>query len=226
MLRKVSPVPDDQIDAFSDPIWDVLKDAGDFYAADAGDVMLELGQTDSQLIIILAGKATLIYFEDGAPQPTAIFRSPGEVLHHAGMHLKTPNPFRIDAAEPTRIVLIDRTIVYELISCDISFAEFLFKDLSGRFMVALEYLREQRQEPLINRLAKRLLMITNHRPSVEFTQAELAGIMAVTRISISKAIKLLEEDGLVRRAERSLIVVDRNKLKTWLNAQGSEAELQ
>lgn len=225
MLREVSPIPDDQIAAFSDATWEVLKGKGQFYSAEADDVMVELEQTDNQLIIILSGKATLVYFEEGLPQPTAIFRSPGEVLHHAGMHLQTANPFRIDAAEATRIVLIHRDAVYDIIAVDVRFAEYLFKDLSERFMVALEYLREQRQEPLINRLAKRLLMITHHRPSVEFTQAELAGIMAVTRISISKAIKTLEENGLVQRADRSLIVVDREKLKTWLVEQGSEPEL-
>jgi DNA-binding MarR family transcriptional regulator len=86
-------------------------------------------------------------------------------------------------------------------------------------MVALYYLREQRQEPLITRLAKRILSITRHRPSVEFTQAELAEILAVTRISISKAIKTLEDQGLIQRAERSLILVNRDKLQAWLEQQ-------
>ena len=90
-------------------------------------------------------------------------------------------------------------------------------------MTALGYLREQRLEPLINRLAKRILTITKHRPSVEFTQAELADILAVTRISISKAIKTLEQLGLVNRADRSLLTVDREKLRAWLADQSEDA---
>jgi len=220
MTRKILPANDDRIDGFSDASWAFIKEHGAFFEADTGDALLELEQTDEHLLIILSGQATLIYFDHGVPQPTAIYRVAGEVLHHAGMHLKTANPFRIEsAADKTRVVLIDRASIYELIAEDQGFAEYLFKDLSQRFMQALGYLREERLEPLIIRLAKRVLMITRHRPSVEFTQAELAEILAVTRISISKAIKTLEEQGLIKRAERSLISVDRDKLKAWLREQ-------
>ena len=220
MVREFTPTKQDQIAVLSDASWLYLTENGAFFEADTGDALLELEQTDEHLLIILAGQATLIYYEDGVPQPTAIYRVAGEVLHHAGMHLHTANPFRIESAgDETRVVLIDREVVYELISTDRAFAEFLFKDLSQRFMQALSYLREERVEPLLIRLAKRILTITRHRPSVEFTQAELADILAVTRISISKAIKTLEEQGLIKRAERSLILVDRDKLKVWLSEQ-------
>lgn len=217
MLRQSAPVQDDQIEAFSDETWGYIQEHGEFFTADKDDVLLEIGQTDDHLMIILSGLATLIYMEDGRPQPTAIFRVPGEVLHHSGMHLQIANPFRIDAAENgTRVVLLRRNVVYDIISRDLDFAEFLFKDLSERFMVAMAFLREQRQEPLIIRLAKRFMMITKYRDVVEYTQAELASILAVTRISISKALKTLEDDGLIRRVERSLIEVDREKLGQWL----------
>jgi CRP-like cAMP-binding protein len=225
MMRQVSPIDSDRLEALSDATWDLIKSHGEFFEADSGQSLLELGQTDDHLLIILAGQATLVYFQDGQPQPTAIYRVKGEVLHHAGMHLKVVNPFRIDAAaDQTRVVLLSRKAVYKIIGEDTQFAEYLFKDLSERFMVALSYLREQRQEPLITRLAKRILTITEHRPSVEFTQAELAEILAVTRISISKAIKSLEDQGLIRRAERSLILVDRDKLQMWLKAQHASEE--
>ncbi len=220
MTREFSPTQDDKIDVLSDASWRYLQQNGAFFEADTGDALLELEQTDEHLLIILSGQATLIYYEDGIAQPTAIYRIAGEVLHHAGMHLHTPNPFRIESAgDNTRVVLIDRASVYDLIASDRAFAEFLFKDLSQRFMQALGYLREERVEPLIIRLAKRILTITRHTPSVEFTQAELADILAVTRISISKAIKALEEKGLIKRAERSLILVERDRLKAWLSEQ-------
>lgn len=224
MMRQVTPVETDQLDVLSGETWSLIKQHGAFFEANLGETLLELGQTDEHLLIVLSGQATLVYFQGDQPQPTAIFRTEGQVLHHAGMHLKVVNPFRIEAAaEKTRVVLLQRQIVYELISQDTMFAEYLFKDLSERFMTALGYLREQRQAPLIIRLAKRILTITKHRPSVEFTQAELAEILAVTRISISKAIKTLEEQGLIRRAERALILVDREKLKAWLE-QEEQAE--
>lgn len=133
------------------------------------------------------------------------------------MHLRTPNPFQIAALEDkTRVVLLERKFVYQLISRDPEFAEFLFRDLSIRFLGALNFLREQREDPLIIRLAKRLLSIAENESSVEHTQAEIAEIMAVTRISISKGLKTLEDLGLVERTQRSLIKVDEKRLKAWL----------
>lgn len=220
-MKSVSARAEDKFDAVLPASWNLILQRGQFFEANADDTILEYLETDDHLMIILSGKTTLIYFRDGKPAPTAIFRTAGEVLHHAGMHLKTPNPFRIVAVDDqTRVVMLDRASVYELISNDVQFAEFLFKDLSERFFGALGYLREQRSEPLIIRLAKRILTITEHRASVEFTQAEMADIMAVTRISISKSIKTLEDQGLLQRAERSLITVKRDKLKAWLAVQG------
>lgn len=220
MLNEVASRQEDRVEEISDASWAVIEAHGTFFEATEGDTVLELGQTDEHLLIVLSGQATLVYFPNGRRQPTAIYRSPGEVLHHAGMHLKLPNPFSIEAASAeTRVVLIERKIVYQMVSDDVDFAEYLFKDLSERFFVALSYLREQRQELLIVRLGKRLMLITDHRPAVEFTQAELAEIMAVSRISISKAIKTLEELELVKRADRALMTVDRTKLKAWLDAQ-------
>lgn len=216
----MSARPEDKFDAVLPASWDIISQRGEFFEANTDDTILDYQQTDSHLLIILSGKTTLVYLQEGKPAPTAIFRVAGEVLHHAGLHLKMPNPFRIVAVEDkTRVVMLDRACVYELIGSDTKFAEFLFQDLSSRFFDALGYLREQRVEPLIIRLAKRILTITEHRPSVELTQAELADIMAVTRISISKSIKTLEELGLLQRAERSLITVDRDKLRDWLRDQ-------
>lgn len=220
MLKSVGAQPEDRIQSLSTETWAEIVENGAFFEAKSDETILEYQQTDNHLLIILSGKTTLVYLQDGKPAPTAIFREAGEVLHHAGMHLQVSNPFRIDAVEDgTRVVMLERDLVYQLLSKDVQFAEYLFRDLSERFMTALGYLREQRLEPLIIRLAKRVLTITKHRPSVEFTQAELADILAVTRISISKAIKTLEELGLVQRADRSLLTVDRDKLQAWLADQ-------
>ncbi|MCR9270604.1 MAG: Crp/Fnr family transcriptional regulator [Hyphomonadaceae bacterium] len=219
-MQSVTAQPEDRIDAFSAESWQAILARGSFFEAQADETLLEYEATDQHLMIILSGKTTLVYLQDGKPAPTAIFREAGEVLHHAGMHLQIPNPFRIDAVDDgTRVVMLDRDAVYDLISSDVTFAEFLFRDLSERFMTALGYLREQRSAPLIIRLAKRILTITRHRPSVEFTQTELADILAVTRISISKAIKTLEEQGLIQRAERGVLSVNRDKLEAWVEAE-------
>lgn len=220
MIRTVSAKESDRLRRLSEAVWNQIEQRGEFLEADANDIILEADQTDNHLLIVLAGKVTLLYPSDGEFTPTAIYRDRGKVLHHAGMHLKVTNPFQIAALEDgTRVVLIERSDVYALIGQDVGFAEFLFRDLSNRFLVALDFLREQREDPLILRLAKRLLSIVKNESNVELTQAEIAEIMAVTRISISKSLKTLEDLGLVKRSQRALITVDVEGLENWVAEQ-------
>ena len=220
MLKSVSPDPSDQLRRLTDPTWDLITRRGQFFEADAGDTILEAQETDQHLLLVLSGIATLFYRRDDEFRPTAIYRKRGHVLHHAGLHLATPNPFRICAqVNKTRVVMLDRDTIYDLIARDVTFAEYLFQDLSIRFLGALDFLREQREEPLLLRLGKRLLTMAYEDPTIELTQSEIAEIMAVTRISISKSLKTLEDMGLVERSQRSLIVVDKDRLTDWIEEQ-------
>lgn len=220
MTQTVSPNAQDRLNRLSESTWRSIETRGEFLEAKAGDIIVDARQTDDHLLIVLQGKATLLYESDGEFMPTAIYRGRGKVLHQAGVHLRTPNPFQIAALEDnTRAVLIERKHVYEMISQDVDFAEFLFRDLSIRFLVALDFLREQREDPLILRLAKRLLSIAQNESNVEHTQAEIAEIMAVTRISISKSLKTLEDLGLVKRTQRSLIKVNIDAMTDWVAEQ-------
>lgn len=220
MIRTVSAQESDRLHRLSEATWNQIEQCGEFFEADADDIVLQAHQTDNHLLIVLAGRVTLLYPSDGEFTPTAIYRDRGKVLHHAGMHLQITNPFQIAALEDgTRVVLIQRKNVYALIGQDVGFAEFLFRDLSVRFLVALDFLREQREDPLILRLGKRLLSIAQNESNVELTQAEIAEIMAVTRISISKCLKTLEDLGLVKRSQRALIKVNVEGLEEWVAEQ-------
>lgn len=220
MLRTVSSQQSDKLARLSDETWSLIETHGEFLEASAGDLILEANQSDNHLLIVLAGKVTLLYPSEDDFAPTAIYRDRGKVLHHAGMHLQVSNPFQIAALEDaTRVVLLERKQVYELIGRDVAFAEYLFRDLSIRFLAALDFLREEREDPLLLRLARRLLSIAKNESNVELTQSEIAEIMAVTRISVSKSLKILEELGLVKRGQRALIAVNIDALEQWVSEQ-------
>lgn len=220
MLRTVAPNEGDKLKRLSDATWNQIEQSGEFLEASAGDIILDALQSDDHLLIVLAGNVTLLYPSEEEFTPTAIYRDRGKVLHHAGMHLQAANPFQIAALEDgTRVVLLDRKIVYQLIGQDVGFAEYLFRDLSVRLLVALDFLKQEREDPLLLRLAKRLLSIAQNESKVELTQAEIAEIMAVTRISVSKSLKLLEELGLVKRSQRALITVNMEALEAWVADQ-------
>lgn len=182
--------------------------------------MIEERSDVAHVAIVLSGKISFHFTRDGESIPTAIYRKRPDILHHAGFHLGMPNPFEFRADEDgTRLVLIDEATVFELTTQDVAFTKYLLTDLSYRVVVALNFLREQREEPLQLRLAKRLRDIAKEDDTVEYTQAEIAEFLAVTRISISKGLKTLEELQLIERRERALIAIKRDALSAWIDEE-------
>lgn len=217
MLKRVSPKPDDQLQQLNPSTWQLIVERGAFFEARAGETLLEARQSGEDLIIILSGIATVIYSRDDQDLPSAIYRYRGDVLNQPALHLSIPNPNKLAAqVDRTRIVTLNRETVYELITRDTAFAEYLFKDLSKRLFTLLDYLRDEREDPLLLRLGKRLLVMAYDGETVQLTQTEIAEILAVTRISISKSLKQLEEMGLVVRSQRSQIIINREKLSEWV----------
>ncbi|MEL7539804.1 MAG: hypothetical protein AAGJ51_02780, partial [Pseudomonadota bacterium] len=51
MMRQVTPLETDRFEALSDETWSQIKQNGAFFEADAGETLLELGQTDKHLLI-------------------------------------------------------------------------------------------------------------------------------------------------------------------------------
>lgn len=220
MKRTVAPIAQDRLQRISAEAWELLETRGEFVEGDSGDIMIEAGAQIEDIAIVLSGKITLYITRSDKLQPTGVYRYRPDILHHAGLHLGTPNPFQLRAAEDgTRLVILDKKTVFDIAEADISFTKYLLKDLSVRVLIALDYLREQREEPLLLRLAKRLLTIAGTSDSIAYTQAEIAEFLAVTRISISKGLKTLEDMGLVERAERSLIIIRRAELSAWVKSQ-------
>lgn len=221
MLRRVSPEAEDQLQRLTPSTWQLIVERGTFFEADAGETLLEAGQSGDELMIILSGIATVIYSRDGQELPSAIYRFRGDVLNQPALHLSIPNPNRLAAqVNRTRMVTLNREAVYTLVGRDTAFAEFLFKDLSQRLFTLLDYLRDEREDPLLLRLGKRLLVMAYDGETVDLTQSQVAEILAVTRISVSKSLKTLEEMGLVQRSQRSQITIDRDQLLGWIKAQG------
>ena len=63
------------------------------------------------------------------------------------------------------------------------------------------------------RIARLLLSSLNENGEVNLTHEEIAGIAAVTRVTVSKILRKFRTDGLIRTAYRRIIVLDSERLR-------------
>ncbi|MFA5122076.1 Crp/Fnr family transcriptional regulator [Zavarzinia sp.] len=88
-----------------------------------------------------------------------------------------------------------------------------------RIHALVEFIEDLRRLPLPVQLAKHLLAMVRRRPAgeaVTLVQDDLASLFGVSRVSIGKALRRLEGDGLIAIGYGRIAVPDREALAAWL----------
>lgn len=87
-----------------------------------------------------------------------------------------------------------------------------------RLHSALEWADDLRRYPLRFRLGKQLMIMLSARPGcrLDVTQAELAELLGVSRVAISKVLQEYRKRGFIRLVYGGLEVADMAGFKSWL----------
>ena len=97
----------------------------------------------------------------------------------------------------------------------------LLRALSQQLQEALDYLIVFRNLPAPKRLAQRLLALCEGKAApvkLGIRQQELAELVGVSRMTIGTALTQLENEGVVTRHYRSMMINDPAALRRWLKS--------
>lgn len=221
-MRKTDPKPEDRLEAFAPDVWRRIAEKGTHYECMAGERLHEQGEVDDRLIIMLSGKVSLNRDKDGVEIRSGLLRMRGDTLSNTGVHLHQPKKYSFVVDEPgTRVLVLERQAVMDLCRQEQPFLEFLFQDLSQRLVKAVDYMRRDRdltaEDRVILRINERYLAYND----VNITQAELANFVGVSRGTVAKSLKRLEDQGIIERKYGGIKVKDGAKLaalvETFMN---------
>jgi CRP/FNR family cyclic AMP-dependent transcriptional regulator len=138
-----------------------------------------------------------------------------------------PNPASAQAMDTTTVCLIERSAMLNLFDRHPKLAQAVVAVLAARARMLVAMVEDLSLRSVTGRLAKLLLdQATHGGEAIPLTHQQMAARLGTVREMVSRALRELEAEGLVRRAGRQIVIVDRAALERrsgqWRSEVGSQ----
>jgi len=181
-----------------------------------GQMLQQRGDARKSLSFVKSGAVIAgNYGLDGAFLASALLY-PGEYFGDFTLFAGLPRTQNLWAQGPTEIIEVPGKRLFELMDLEPAIARAMLGISTLRTYELVEFLDMQRRLPLKARLSH--LLLTSVAPdaaneTIECRQEDLAFMMGVSRVSVGKALKKLESDGLVELGYGHIHLPDVSRLR-------------
>lgn len=196
-----------------------IEAAGKLRSYRDSELIQQRGDTRRGLSILMSG--TIIAGNIGADGSFVVssILQPGECFGEFTLFADLPRTHDLSASGAAKVLHLSERVFLQLFDREPTISKALLAVTLRRTHDLLEFLDGQRRLALPVRLAKVLLSFLSNEGVLQVVrcrQEELAYILGVTRMSVSKALKLLVEGGLVRLGYKSIEITDQGLLSHWV----------
>jgi CRP/FNR family transcriptional regulator len=153
---------------------------------------------------------------------TAALLSPGDHFGEPALFAGLPRLQNLRAIGETEILHIPARRFLQVFEREPDVGRALLTIALRRIHFMMEFMDGQRRWPLPVRIAHLLLTSVENRElarrhTIHCRQEDLAGILGVSRVAVSKALKSLQADGLVTMGYGSIELADVQAMLEWLD---------
>lgn len=187
----------------------------------AGEVVMLEGEMPSGLYYLQDGWLKVVKTAPSGREQTLRFLEAGETFNEIGIFTNQPNPATAIALEPVGLWLIPRTAMRRLLRERPEFAEQVITKLSERLLYLVSLVSDLSLYTVTDRLARLLLESADdegilYRPHW-YTQAELAARLGTVPDVIQRALRELENNGLIQVEKQQIRIVNRPALAALIS---------
>jgi CRP/FNR family transcriptional regulator len=145
-----------------------------------------------------------------------------QILHICGPHESFndvavfdggPNPASAQAMDTTELCVLERSAMLDLFDRHPKIAQAVVAVLAARARMLVNMVEDLSLRSVTARLAKLLLAQASQRDAVPLTHQQMAARLGTVREMVSRALRELEAEGMVRREGRQIIITDRAALE-------------
>lgn len=186
----------------------------------AGATIFREGDPGDGLAIVIDGRVRIWMVSEDGQEMTLSCLGPGDCLGDLAVLDGRPRSASATAVEPTTMFVVTRDASLAWLMERPAAAIALLETMSLRLRRADEALANLSFLDLSHRLARKLLRLAAETdtagtgPRVVVTQAELGGMVGVSRESVNKQLREFERDGLVELGRGSVTLLDVARLRT------------
>ena len=177
-----------------------------------GEMIFFEGDPCEGLFIVQTGRVRIYKISSEGREQVLHTMGPGGSFNEVAVFDGGPNPAHVSAMEPTRLWIVPREAIIELIrsNAEVALAIIQIQGSHLRHLVGLVEDLSLRQ--VSARLAKLLLLIASGKEKM-MTQQEMAARLGTVREIIGRSLKQLEGRGLIKFERGKIVILKRDELE-------------
>jgi CRP/FNR family transcriptional regulator len=183
---------------------------------DSDQLVILEGEPASGLFIIQYGWLKVSKIAMGGREQILQFLGAGEVFNAVSVFTDAPNPATVTALEETRLWVIRRQTLLQLLDTNPRMARSIIQDLAGRITHLISLVEDLSLRTIEARLA-RLLLEQSVGEVVQrqkwATQTEIASRLGTVPDLVSRTMRKLVERGLIQISRNEIIILNRAELE-------------
>lgn len=188
---------------------------------EAGEILFLKGDPGDALYAVRRGQVRIATGTDAGRRLTLNLLGPGDVFGEVALLDGRPRTAEAVATDPGELFMVRRRDFLELLERWPAFAIRIIELLCQRIRWMSERMEESVLLPLSNRLARRLIALSeDYGSDLTVSQEELAVFVGATRESVNRQLQTWKKQGLVELGRNRIRVVDGHRLSGSLAADG------
>jgi CRP/FNR family cyclic AMP-dependent transcriptional regulator len=175
-------------------------------------IIYQQGDIGHELYHIVSGEVRLFFLHPDGRELVFLSFHPGDTFGYSTLIDQEPLPHTAEAHGPVQLQVLSEHAFNTLRAKHRAFDDALLRLLCRHMRMLNRYFVDASLEGLLKRLATRLLQLA--RPgmsaasSIDHSQTELSLMLAVSRQTVNRLLKQLEDEGLVQLNYGSVVVCD------------------
>lgn len=179
-----------------------------------GEVIFLEGDPCAGLFCLQSGHVKIYKSSPEGREQILHISSPHESFNDVAVFDGAPNPASAQAMDAVRVCIIERVAMQSLFDRYPKLAQAVVAVLAARARMLVNMIEDLSLRSVTGRLAKLLLdQATRGDVAVPLTHQQMAARLGTVREMISRALRELEAEGLVRREGRQIVITDRAALE-------------
>ncbi len=182
---------------------------------DQGAVIFLEGDPCAGLFVVDEGRVKLYKVSVDGREQVVKLMAPGEFFNEVAVLDGGPNPVSAMAVRKTRVWVMERSAMLDLLHRYPALAVAVIETLAARARHLVSLVEDLSLRTVSARLAKLLITRAEGGPqaSGRLTQQEMAAQLGTVRETVGRALRGFEEEGLIRFDRHRIIILDREALE-------------
>jgi CRP/FNR family transcriptional regulator len=182
-------------------------------AYEPNEVIFLEGEPCAGLFIVHSGHVKIYKASPEGREQILTIIGPHDSFNDVAVFDGGPNPATAQAMETTELCVIERPAMLNLFDKHSKLAQAVVAVLAARARMLVGMVEDLSLRSVTSRLAKLLLDQATHPDSIPLTHQQMAARMGTVREMVSRALRELEAEGMVRREGRQIVITDQAALE-------------